>query len=56
MLFAAVALVTGVVGGAVNGLLIARLGLTPILATLGTQLVFTGIAVVLTNGSAVRLG
>lgn len=56
VLFAAVALVTGVVGGAFNGLLIARLGLTPILATLGTQLLFTGIAVVLTNGSAMRLG
>lgn len=54
--FATLAIATGVVGGALNGWLIARLGLTPILATLGTQLLFTGAAVVLTNGSAVRLG
>lgn len=54
--FAAIALLTGIVGGAFNGLLIAKLQLTPILATLGTQLLFTGVAVVLTNGSTVRLG
>lgn len=54
-LFVAVALVTGLVGGVVNGLLIARVGLTPILCTLGTQLVFTGVAVVLTNGSSLRV-
>jgi len=54
--FVLVALTTGFAGGAVNGLLISRVGLTPILATLGTQLVFTGIAVVLTNGSTVRIG
>ena len=56
LLFVAVAVVTGMVGGMLNGVLIAWVGLTPILATLGTQLVFTGIAVVLTNGSALRLG
>lgn len=54
-LFVAVALVTGLVGGVVNGALIARVGLTPILCTLGTQLVFTGVAVVLTNGSSLRV-
>ena len=54
--FAAVALVIGLVGGALNGLLIACTGLTPIIATLGTQLFFTGIAVALTNGSALSLG
>jgi simple sugar transport system permease protein len=54
--FVLVALVTGVAGGAFNGLLISRVRLTPILATLGTQLLFTGIAVVLTNGSTVRIG
>lgn len=49
----AAALATGVFAGAVNGLLIARLALPPILATLGTGLVFTGFAVALTGGSAV---
>ena len=54
--FATVAICTGLVGGVVNGLLIARLGLTPILCTLGTQLLFTGIAVVLSGGPSVRVG
>jgi simple sugar transport system permease protein len=55
-LFVAVALATGVVGGLLNGVLIARAGLTPILCTLGTQLLFTGAAVVLTQGSSLRIG
>jgi simple sugar transport system permease protein len=54
--FAVTAVCVGVVGGVVNGLLIARLGLTPILCTLGTQLLFTGIAVVLSGGASVRVG
>jgi simple sugar transport system permease protein len=55
-LFAAMAIAVGLVGGIVNGLLIARLGLTPILCTLGTQLLFTGLAVVLSGGPSVRVG
>lgn len=54
--FAGIALTVGVVGGAVNGYLIAFTGLTPIIATLGTQLLYTGIAVALTNGSALSIG
>jgi simple sugar transport system permease protein len=54
--FAGVAIATGLVGGVVNGLLISRLGLTPILCTLGTQLLFTGLAVVLSSGASVRVG
>jgi simple sugar transport system permease protein len=54
--FVAIALSVGTLGGLTNGLLIAKAGLTPILATLGTQLLFTGVAVVLTNGSTVRIG
>ena len=54
--FIAVAVLVGLVGGVVNGLLIARLGLTPILCTLGTQLLFTGLAVVLSGGPSVRVG
>ena len=49
----ALALLVGAVAGAVNGLLVARLALPPILATLGSGLVFTGFAVALTGGSAV---
>jgi simple sugar transport system permease protein len=47
------ALLTGAIAGAVNGLLVARLALPPILATLGSGLVFTGFAVAITGGSAV---
>lgn len=54
--FIALALLAGGIGGMLNGVLIAWGHLTPILATLGTQMFFTGIAVVLTNGSALRLG
>lgn len=43
----------GVAAGLVNGLLVARFGLPPILATLGAGLVYTGLAVALTGGSAV---
>lgn len=48
-----VALGVGVVGGVLNGLLISRLRITPILATLGTGYVFTGLALVLTGGPAI---
>ncbi len=48
-----IALATGLVGGAVNGLLIARARITPILATIGTGQVYTGVAVVLTGGPAI---
>lgn len=54
--FAGVALLVGLCGGMINGFLIAFAGMTPIIATLGTQLFFTGIAVALTNGSALSLG
>lgn len=53
--FISIALAVGLLGGMLNGLLIARVGLSPILCTLGTQLLFTGTAVVLSNGSAVRM-
>ena len=47
-----VALATGVGVGAINGLLIARLGVPAILATLGTMTFFSGIAFGVTGGSA----
>ncbi len=49
----ACALGVGVVAGLMNGVLVANLGLPPILATLGSGLIFTGIAIALTGGSAV---
>lgn len=49
----AVALAVGAAAGLVNGALVAYLGLPPILATLGSGLVFTGFAIAMTGGSAV---
>ena len=49
----AVGLATGCLCGLVNGLFIAGIDIPPILATLGTGLVFKGIAIVITGGSAV---
>jgi len=48
-----IALATGVLGGAINGVLIARLRITPILATIGSGQIFTGAALVLTGGPAI---
>lgn len=47
-----VGFLTGGLCGILNGVCIAGIGIPPILATLGTGLVFTGIGVVLTGGSA----
>ena len=47
------ALAVGLCAGLLNGVLVAVFGLPPILATLGSGLIFTGVAVALTGGSAV---
>ncbi|WP_237479290.1 ABC transporter permease [Lichenibacterium dinghuense] len=47
------AIAVGLAAGALNGALIAKLRITPILATLGTSQVFTGLALVLTGGPAI---
>ena len=47
------ALLVGATAGLLNGVLVSRFGLPPILATLGSGLVFTGFAVAMTGGSAV---
>ncbi|MFP3799356.1 MULTISPECIES: ABC transporter permease [Paraburkholderia] len=54
-LFCVIVVGMGLIGGLLNGIVIARLGLTPILCTLGTQLLFTGIAVALSNGASVHV-
>ncbi|GEM87976.1 ABC transporter permease [Meiothermus granaticius] len=56
LVFVATALLVGTLCGLINGLLIARAGFAPILATLGTQLVFVGLGVALSGGPAVSLG
>ena len=53
VVFTLVVVAVGLLGGLINGIIIAKLRLTPILCTLGTSLLFTGIAVVLSNGASV---
>jgi simple sugar transport system permease protein len=48
-----IALATGLAAGGLNGLLIARVGITPILATIGTGQVYVGLSLVLTGGPAI---
>lgn len=50
------ALAIGFLGGLINGLLITRFGITPILCTLGTQMAFTGLSVIVSGGKAVVVG
>jgi len=48
-----IALGIGVLCGLFNGFLVAKVGIPPILATLGTMQLYTGIAMVITKGYAV---
>ena len=50
------AVVIGFLGGVINGVLISKLDITPILCTLGTQMAFMGLAVVVSGGKAVMVG
>jgi simple sugar transport system permease protein len=50
LLIVVAGLVMGLLGGVINGILISRVGITPILATLGTMQVFNGLAIVYTGG------
>ena len=47
------AVLMGLACGAFNGFCIAKLGIPPILTTLGTQQLFTGITIVISNGKSV---
>lgn len=47
------AICMGMITGALNGFLVSKVKIPPILATLGTGQLFTGIGLVLTNGSAI---
>ncbi len=48
------ALAVGAAAGAINGLLIVKLRVTPILATIGTSQLFLGFSLVLTGGPAIQ--
>jgi len=48
-----IAVLIGLLAGCLNGFLVAKLGIFPILATLGTQNLYTGISAVLTKGQGV---
>lgn len=47
------ALLVGSICGLFNGFLVSRIGITPILATLGTGAVYTGLSFVITGGPAI---
>lgn len=47
------ALLTGVVGGLVNGFLVAYIGIMPFVATLGTMTIFSGLAMYISGGSTI---
>jgi simple sugar transport system permease protein len=47
------ALIVGSIAGLINGFLVAKAGITPILATLGTWSLYTGLAYVITGGPAI---
>lgn len=51
--FILVGLLAGVTCGVLNGLLITRLRITPILATLGTMQLLNGVAIIWTGGQAI---
>lgn len=53
VLVIALAAVVGAVCGAINGLLVAKVGIPAMLATLGTMQLFSGLAIVITKGKAV---
>jgi simple sugar transport system permease protein len=46
-------LLTGSICGLFNGFLVSRIGITPILATLGTGAIYTGLSFVITGGPAI---
>ena len=49
-----IALSVGTVAGLINGLLVARIGIPPILATIGTSQIYLGLAIVVTGGASVH--
>ena len=56
VVFAVGCMTVGLIAGILNGIIISRFAITPILATLGTQMLFTGVAVVLSDGRSLTIG
>lgn len=50
-----IALIIGIAAGAVNGVLVALLKISPIIATLGTMQIFRGIAYLVTSGKTIMI-
>lgn len=50
-----VAILVGVIGGAVNGFVVTKMKIVPMIATLGTQLIFRGISFLTTNGTYITI-
>jgi len=48
-----IGIIIGAVCGLINGNLISRIGITPILATLGSMQLFTGAAIIITGGKSI---
>ncbi len=49
-----IALAIAALGGLINGLLVSRLDIPPVMATISMQLVWTGLSVALTSGNSVK--
>ncbi len=49
-----IALAIAACGGFINGMLVSRLDIPPVMATISMQLVWTGLSVALTNGNSVK--
>jgi ribose transport system permease protein len=49
----ALALTAGIAGGAVNGLLVSYIGISPFVATLGTLTIFNGLALYISDGRTI---
>jgi ribose transport system permease protein len=47
------ALLTGIIGGLLNGILVSYVGISPFVATLGTMTVFGGLALYISGGSTI---
>jgi len=50
-----IAILVGIIGGAINGILVTYMGINPFIATLATQLAFRGLAFIVTNGRYITI-
>ena len=50
-----VAILVGIIGGALNGFIVTKMQIVPMIATLGTQLIYRGISFLTTNGTYITV-